>query len=326
VNRARPARPRDPSQALAQARAAIAAARRSGDQRSLAEALVLELSARHSLGEPVGNPHISAVQRVNLLVDLATWEATSGLRDAAVMTAFEARRQAIAIGDEMGVARATLRLGIPAVFSKVDRATVLAVLDEASLRFAALDYPTGSASAQFHAGVMLLFTMNDPVRALERFARMRELSTERSATAAAWTCVRLSLEATARVLMGQRDEAARIVAEVSALGERYATLDPRTPPMVRFARAMSAMSFGDTARAVEEFQTAADYATRLDMPEMTVEILRQLKRAFQHLRDRNAEATTAARLQDELRVVDARSFSQAWWDSAALGITFPSSG
>jgi hypothetical protein len=294
---------------------------------------VLELSARHALGEPVvtllddasaliGNPHISRLQRVDLLINLATWESMSGLRDAAVMTAFEARRQAEAIGDDMGIARATLRLAIPAVYSQVDRVTVLAALDEAAWRFAALDYPTGTASTQFHAGVMMLFTMNDPLRALERLARMRELSADRSATAAAWTCARLSLEATARTMLGHRDEAARLAGEASVLAERYAIVDPRTPPMVRFGRGMAAMAFGDAARAVDEFQLAAEYSQRMNMPEMTVEILRQMQRAYQHLRDRNAASTTESRLNDELKVLASQSFNQSWWDSAALGITF----
>jgi hypothetical protein len=333
VNLARLSSDLDPIAALTQARVDIATARRSGDQRQLCVGLFAELLARRAVGEPVtallaeasqlvASPHVSSSQRIDLLIEVATWEAASGYRDAAVATAFEARRQAKAVADDLAVARATLRLGVPAVFSRVDRVTVLAALNEAAERFAHLGISQGQASAHFYSGVALLFTMNDPAGACGQFARIRELLIEPTVTSAAWACAQFSLEAIARATSGDVPGARRLIAEASALAARYGGIDTRVPPVARFARGVAAASGGDLAAAVDELRQAADFSDGIGLPELTVEVLRHLAHVYQRLGDRSAVASTTARFRDARQLSERKMFSQSWWDSVSLGARF----
>jgi hypothetical protein len=333
VNLARLSRELDPVAALAQARDDVAAARRCGDQRQLAAGLLAELTARRAVGEPVrsllgaasrlaAGPHLSASQRVDLFIEIATWEAASGYRDAAVVTAFEARRQARAIGDDVAIARATLRAAVPAVFSRVDRVTVLAALDEAAERLSSLGLAAGAASANFHAGVALLFTMNDPVAAAAQFARVSALSIEPSVAGATWSCAQLSFEAIARATTGDVSNARRLIAEASALAGQYGAIDQRVPPVVRFARGVAAASSGDLTAALDELRLAADLSDGIAMPELSVEVLRHLAHLYQRLGDRSAVVATTARFRDARQKAETQMFSQSWWDHAALGERF----
>jgi hypothetical protein len=333
INLARLSRDLDPIAALTQARDDVASARRSGDQRVLFAGLVAELTARRAVGEPVSSlladasrlvagPQISLSQRVDLLIEISTWEAASGYRDAAVATAFEARRQALAVGDEIAVARATLRLAIPAVFSRVDRTTVLAALNEAADRCSGVGFAPGEASARFHSGVALLFTMNDPIGAAAQFTRTRALVIEPTVTGATWTCAQLSLEAIARSITGDVAGGRRLISQASALAARYDSVDPRVPPVVRFARGVAAASGGDLASAVDELRLAADLSDGIGMPELTVEVLRHLAHVYQRLGDHSAVASTTSRFRDARQAAETQMFSQSWWDLAALGETF----
>jgi hypothetical protein len=333
MNLARLPRERDPREVLAQAGYTIDAARRCRNQQLVSSAALMELAARRALGEPsrqlltdatslVCNPHLAAQHRVDLLIELSSWEAECGYRDAALVSAFEARRQAEHIKDDFAIARATVRVARAAVFSGVDRKTVLAAFDEAVSRFAVLDHPTGVATAYFSSGVMLLLTMDDAPRAAERLVRMRELNADDTPVARAWACARHAVEAIARAKLGQLDAATKLVGEAADLVESVAALDRRIPALVQIARGVATLANGDAAAAIVELEAAVALGEPLDMPEWTIEALRQLARAHFIAGDTEAATATAVRQAEVRRLADRQAFSQSWWDNAATYVTF----
>jgi hypothetical protein len=336
MNLARLPRERDPHEARKQVENSLDAARRCRNQRLISTSLLLELAVRRALGESartllndatalVCNSHLAAEHRVDLLIELSEWERESGYRDAAVVSAFEGRRQAESIKDDTSIARATLRAATAAVFSGVDRQTVLAAFDEAIYRFVRLDQPRGVASAYLHSGIMLLLTMDDAARAAERFARIRELNVDETPAGGAWACARNALEAIARTKMGRVDIAERLVAEAAVMAEVLGPIDERIPALVQLARGVLTLAKGDTGAAIAELELSVALGDPLDMPEWTVEALRQLCRAHYIVGDNEAVSAATVRLKEVQERANRYAFSQSWWDNASTDIAFDGS-
>jgi tetratricopeptide (TPR) repeat protein len=324
---------RDPLEVLEQAGYSLGAARRTGDQKLASSSALVALAARRALGESpsdlladatalVCNPFLTAANRVDLMIELSGWEAQSGYRDAALVSAFEARRQAEQRNDGSAMARATLCIAKAAVFSGADRRVVLAAFDDAVRRFAELDQPKGVASAYFHSAIMMLLTMDEAARAAERLVRVRELNVDDTPVGKAWACARHAIEAITRAKLGQHEAAVGLVGEASKLVDDVGSIDPRIPTLVHLARGIAALASGDAETAIAELETALTVGEPLDMPEWNLEALRQLARAHFIIGDSDAATATAARQADVKAKADRYSFPQSWWDSAATYVTF----
>jgi tetratricopeptide (TPR) repeat protein len=323
----------DPREVLEQAGYTLDTARRAGNHKLVASSALLALAARRALGELprdllsdatalVCNPFLTAPNRVDLLIELSGWEAQSGYRDAALVSAFEARRQAEKLNDDSAIARATLSIAKAAVFSGADRKVVLAAFDEAVRRFAELDQPKGVASAYFHSATMMLLTMDEAARAAERLVRVRELNVDDTPVAKAWACGRHAIEAITRAKLGQHEAAAALAGEASKLADDGGSIDPRIPALVLLARGSAALASGDTETAITELAAALTLGEPLDMPEWNLEALRQLARAHFIVGDTETATATADRQIDVKAKADRYAFPHTWWESAATYVTF----
>jgi tetratricopeptide (TPR) repeat protein len=257
---------------------------------------------------------MSPRNQIRLQLSIAAWEAASDARDAAVATAYECRRQALALGELHVAAWATLQMARSTLFSGADRDELVAAIDESAQMFDGLRLDTGAAQAHLLAGIALLFTMNDPQRALARLMLARD---RRSSLTCEFQGYVFGCQAIALGRLGMVDQAALALREGVAL--RVDKPESSEDAVLRLAAGVIALAQGERTHAIENLEKAVGVADRCRMMDLRAEVLRVLAHSYGLVGDRQAAQRTVARWRIVKSQVVAAGFTDAWWLTATLG-------